>query len=958
MTKVPGEIRKCKNLNILYQNVRGIKTKLSTWRNNLSLLDHDIVAATETFLDSSVGDMEVSSYDWSVLRRDRGTPCGGVLIAARAPILLRRRPELETTDGEDLWASFTWRGRAMYVCVVYIKPSAKDADYMKWFTKIEAFINSVKGIVLILGDLNLNSSSLTIRNYFCYFMSFCGLNEKNNLKNLHGGVLDVALFRESEEVQDVIITATEGIVYPDAYHPPLDIQVRIDTVHGSNLTEPSNIDISRDWNFKKCNYDLLSSLLAEQSWDCVTMSDNIHEATQNFYITLYKLFDICVSKNRRQKGKNRLYPVWFTKDIIQDIRRKSRLHSAWKRTGCAEAYRNFSDIRANLKIRVKSSYEIYMKRIGAEIKTNPREFWRHISNLRSKGGFEPTVTHKGESLTGIQAAEAFASFFSSVFLPDIPLLDTGQALGNKNSNNSNHISITNITPKNVLYGINKLKASSSIGPDGIPSAVLKRGKKYLCQPLHHILNLALKTGVYPPQWKVSRVVPIPKSAQKAVVDEYRPIAILSAPAKVFETILHNYIYSQIDKHLCDEQHGFRPKRSVNTNLLILVEFISASLDQRDQVDVVYFDFKKAFDRVNNDVLLLKLNLIGFDPGLLSLLADYLKDRQQYVKLGFYESKPYHTRSGVSQGSILGPLLFLIMINDLPAVIKHSKCLLYADDLKLYRVIKSQSDCEALQVDIDALCNWAVENRMEFNSSKCLAMTFGRMRQPICYNYQLDGVEITKTFSVKDLGVTFDPGLTFHDHILATAKDSFCRLGFILRNVKDFHNISVVKTIYNALVRSKLETSAAVWNPYESTYILLLEKVQKAFLRFLYKQLHGYYPFMYPTKFLLGTLGYNSLEVRRNCDQIGTMCKILHGKILATELHEKLTRLFVPNNYCRSRKHKLFAVPACRTVARANSPIPRSLAALNALLDGTDCDIFADEWKKILSVCLKYCEKSV
>ncbi|KAF9824592.1 hypothetical protein SFRURICE_004049 [Spodoptera frugiperda] len=498
-------------------------------KNQVSTLpreNHDIVAATETFLDSSVGDMEVSSYDWSVLRRDRGTPCGGVLIAARAPILLRRRPELETTDGEDLWASFTWRGRAMYVCVVYIKPSAKDADYMKWFTKIEAFINSVKGIFVPYNK----------KLFLLLFMSFCGLNEKNNLKNLHGGVLDVALFRESEEVQDVIITATEGIVYPDAYHPPLDIQVRIDTVHGSNLTEPSNIDISRDWNFKKCNYDLLSSLLAEQSWDCVTMSDNIHEATQNFYITLYKLFDICVSKNRRQKGKNRLYPVWFTKDIIQDIRRKSRLHSAWKRTGCAEAYRNFSDIRANLKIRVKSSYEIYMKRIGAEIKTNPREFWRHISNLRSKGGFEPTVTHKGESLTGIQAAEAFASFFSS--------------------------------------------------------------------------------------------------------------------------------------------------------------------------------------------------------------------------------------------------------------------------------------------------------------------------------------------------------------------------------------------------------------------------------------LHGYYPFMYPTKFLLGTLGYNSLEVRRNCDQIGTMCKILHGKILATELHEKLTRLFVPNNYCRSRKHKLFAVPACCTVARANSPIPRSLAALNALLDGTDCDIFADEWKKILSVCLKYCEKSV
>ncbi|PZC70519.1 hypothetical protein B5X24_HaOG215757 [Helicoverpa armigera] len=604
-----------------YQNVRGLKTKLSTWRNNLSLLEHNLVAVTETFLDSSVMDSELVSGDWSILRRDRDTPCGGVLLAARTPLALRRRREYETDSGEDLWASFTWQGLAFLVCVVYIKPSASDEDYMSWFCKTESFIHDFKGSVIIMGDLNLNIASMNITNYYSYFLSYCSLIDTNNILNVHGGKLDVILVREG--FHEVSVSKSDSIVPPDAYHPPLE--------------------------------------------------------------------------------------------------------------------------------------------------------------------------------------------------------------------------------------------------------------------------------------------------------------------------------AEVEKHLSNAQHGFRRKRSVETNLLTLTEYISAQLDKRKQVDVLYFDFRKAFDRVNNDILLTKLHAIGFCPNLLRLLADYLRDRQQYVRLGIYESGTYHTRSGVSQGSILGPLLFLLMVNDLPEVSQFAKCLLYADDLKLYACVDTVSDCEAIQRDIDLVYDWSVHNKMEFNSSKCFVMTFGRKQHPITFEYKINGSIVTRSSTMKDLGVVFDQKLTFHDHITTVAKESFKRLGFVLRNSRDFQHKHVIKLLYSTLVRSKLEASSCVWNPHEASYALLLEKVQKKFLRFLYKFSLGYYPYLYPTKYLIGCLGYNMLGTRRAYDQLIIMLKINRGITDAPDLHNELIRLYAPNNYLRARKHRLLAVPVCRTVARASSPIPRVLSALNSLMETfPDCDLFTDE----------------
>lgn len=284
-------------LRVLYQNVRGLKTKLPTWRSSLLLSEHDLVAVTETNLDNSVEDSELTDGDWRILRRDRVTLGGGVLLAARDGITMSRQYDLETDCGEDLWARIQMNGRNMYVCVVYIKPSATDEDYMTWFCKVESVISNLSGRVMILGDLNLNSASVNINNYCCYFLNFCNLMEMNEVMNVRGSKLDVVLVQEGSEVNCEYVVGSE-LVPIDLYHPPLDIAVRMSIHQGNEILHPSNIDRSRDWNFCKGDYILLYDQIRAAPWQDLLCCRDARSATSLLYTIFYDLFDSCIPKKK------------------------------------------------------------------------------------------------------------------------------------------------------------------------------------------------------------------------------------------------------------------------------------------------------------------------------------------------------------------------------------------------------------------------------------------------------------------------------------------------------------------------------------------------------------------------------------------------------------------------------------------------------------------------------------
>ena len=208
------------------------------------------------------------------------------------------------------------------------------------------------------------------------------------------------------------------------------------------------------------------------------------------------------------------------------------------------------------------------------LRKTPKNFGSIFLTLDQKDlPFKPNVNHKGKNHSGVAAAEAFAEYFTSVFRTEVPKLDLESIVNPSNCNISYYINILSFAECDISTAINKIKINSAIGPDNIPPWFLKEGHEFLIRPLNHISNSPLKSRIYSPQWKVLRVTPITKFSNKSSVEEYRPIAILPSPAKVFGNVLHEAIYKQVKQYLCNELHGFREKRSVDTNLLSLVNYI-------------------------------------------------------------------------------------------------------------------------------------------------------------------------------------------------------------------------------------------------------------------------------------------------------------------------------------------------------------------------------------------------
>lgn len=429
------------------------------------------------------------------------------------------------------------------------------------------------------------------------------------------------------------------------------------------------------------------------------------------------------------------------------------------------------------------------------------------------------------------------------------------------------------------------------------------------------------------------------------ITDFRPIAVLSVFGKVFESIINNCITMQISSRLDNSQHGFRPARSTLTNHIHFADYLKTKITTGCQVDAAYFDFKKAFDLVDNDILLTKFASLGFSPQLLNFFAHYLRDRRQFVKLNGYQSSEYFTRSGVSQGSTLGAPQYLIMINDLPSSLFEAKCLMFADDLKLFLPVTKAEDCVVFQRDIDAVLDWSKKNKLPLNVSKCKTITFSRSRTPITTAYRLGDEQLERVTTIRDLGLTLDSGFNFHEHIRNVCKDANKALGFIIRTSSQFHNPRVIKLLYNAYVRSKLEYNAIVWDPQEKLYTHMVEKIQRKFCRYVYKRTYGYYPFLYPSLFVSGMVGFDTLQLRRKLMHILHYYLLLGNKIDNPSVREHI-HLFVPQQYMRGigrRQHQLLACPPTWHIRQANnSPTARAIALINHYLDSSpDADIFVD-----------------
>jgi hypothetical protein len=376
----------------------------------------------------------------------------------------------------------------------------------------------------------------------------------------------------------------------------------------------------------------------------------------------------------------------------------------------------------------------------------------------------PSVMNHGDRSgdSGESICNLFAQYFQSTFhAPEVtsrlPNLDD-LCQGNFG------ISDIEVNPKEIGILLKTINVNKGAGPDSIPPHFIRQCTNNLITPLSIIFKRSLCEGTVPISWKSAFITPIHKSGDRSNVKNYRPISKLCIFAKILEKIVYRQVYNALESSFTPEQHGFLRHKSTVSNLLLFHDYTTAQMDSGLQVDTIFTDFSKAFDRLDHVVLLEKLCKAGIHGNLFRWFSSYISNRSQAVTINGFTSTWMSIPSGVPQGSLLGPLLFVIFINDIVSCFKYAKVLLYADDTKIFMAINSIDDCLCLQHDLDNFVEYSRLNKLDLNISKCLAMTFSRKHNPINYHYVIDNQQLSRVTSTKDLGLMQDSKLSFDKHI--------------------------------------------------------------------------------------------------------------------------------------------------------------------------------------------------
>ena len=458
----------------------------------------------------------------------------------------------------------------------------------------------------------------------------------------------------------------------------------------------------------------------------------------------------------------------------------------------------------------------------------------------------------------------------------------------------------------------------------------------------------MSNGHFLDEWKVSYINPIFKSGDKKKVTNYRPISKLSTIPKLFDKIVKNKLYEIIKCHISNFQHGFISGRSTTTNLACFSHHCFNAVEKRSQMDVVYTDFVKAFSRVNHVILIKKLKLYGFDGSLLSWISSYLTGRKQIVKIGDLESESISVHSGVPEGSHLGPPLFVLFINDFPSVLSTAECLIFADDIKMFKIIKSYNDCVAFQQDIINFEVWCKQNDLDLNLSKCSVISYNHLLNPIIFDYFLKGFKLLRVHQVKDLGVVFDDKLNFSSHVSYIVSKANSMLGFLKRNSTDFKDPYTLKAIYCSLVRPLLEYCSVIWCPGTKKLIIRIENIQKNFLRFALRNFgtNAYVNLDYNSRCLL--VGMQTLESRRRMFSVLFIRDILSNDINCDFLLS-LINIYAPSRPLRTRNF-IFENPHSTNYGQ-REPISHSCKFFNMYYQDLDIYLSRNQFKNSLIMLL-------
>ena len=862
-----------KYLKVAYQNVQGLIpfSHLSSSnplldRNKVSELQAfaiqtkpDVIVLNETWLKKSISNNEIlPDSQYEVFRNDRTRRThpqdpdnpnkfrehgGGVLLAVRSDLDVITKRLSVSLGLEMLAIKITFPNKeSIVICTCYRVGTLGQPHHdtlVGYLRSITSKRNPPK--IYIVGDLNLPQvdwsslfSNIPLEQNFINSFSSLSLSQLiNRPTHKSGNTLDILLSNSETSVEDVKVLDPHSLCKSD--HFPVSFSIK--TSFSRKKTPKRTV-----YNFKKANWAELNRELCSVNW---TFLGSMHpdSAWKLLKECLINLSDKYIPKIRI---KSEFQPPWFDSDLFAACRKKDRLRTKFKESQSLSDELKFTASRKSF--RQLSSTKIRDNLFNSD---DPavitKKFWAHVK-FQSNSCRIPNCVSYSDQLRyqPKEQAELFNSFFFNQFSdPSSYDIDISYT-----SDSDFDIDFDHRTVRKLLSEINSNKAQ---GPDGIHGKILKNCAVGLAYPLTCIFRASYNSGFIPQEWKLANVVPIFKKGDKTCVENYRPISLTCLVMKVFERIIKEKVLSLTSNYLDPRQHGFLAQKSCTTNMVGFCDSLSISLNENVFNHVVYFDFAKAFDSVNHDILLEKLkDIYKIDGTLLKFIRSYLNERLQKVVIGSESSSTLKVNSGVPQGSILGPLLFVLFINDLPSGLSDGTDIaLYADDTKIWRKIVSLSDCLSLQSDIDCLNNWASRNKMKFHPSKCKVLTVSSRSVDSAtssFAYHLGNSPLNFVDVETDLGVDITPKLSWNSQCNRLYSKACQQLGIVRRNGHIVTDSKSRRALYLSLVRSQFENCSIVWRPTTSSLSDKLESLQKRALKWiLFEENHSYSPEIYLQK---------------------------------------------------------------------------------------------------------------
>ena len=777
----------------------------------------------------------------------------------------------EQTTIEHLWFKLKLSSEYLTIGTIYCSPSVNISDRTTELCDLVSKVcrDTKPTYLLIMGDFNYpgiqwNSDPILVSN--SYEQSFVDTIHHEALSQL---VSQPTRFRIGSEphLLDLLLTNEVNMVENIEYCSSLG---KSDHVCVKLLVNcfPANQDGTQSftYNYNKGDYDKARYMINELNWDNLFANNNAEGAWVIFKDHLNRIIEESIPKFSGIKKRKHPY---ITSKVIKLKAQKDLLWKKYSATRHFMDYARFTRMRNSIRNLTRQLRLEYEASIAKSIRNNPKRFWNYV---KSKTKVKPPLPNLKscdgtEACTDIDKATVLNSFFTSVFtrenVDDIPGIDQYGF--------SEPLSDISISSDQIYEQLKLLKPSKSAGPDGMHPIFLKETAAEICKPLCSIFRKSLDEGLLPGDWKVGNVKPVFKKGDRHSPENYRPISLTSVICKVFESIIRKNIINHMTTNslFAKEQHGFQSGRSCMTQLMVATEYWTNILQQGDSVDIIYLDFKKAFDSVAHKRLLIKLKAYGIDGLLLNWITDFLTGRKQRVVINNTYSSWSDVISGIPQGSVLGPILFSIYINDLPSSLSNST-LLFADDTKIYcRIprINNSVNIESLQQDIDRLVTWSAKWQLPFNLSKCTVLHLGKFNPRHVYN--MNGHSIEEVSKEKDLGVMIDEQLKFHDQTSYVTSKANRTIGIIKKTFMNI-NTDTFLNLYKALIRPQLEYANVIWGPFYSVDQNKVENVQRAATRMIPSIRHLSY------EQRLRILNLPSLKHRRLRGDMINVYRLLHN----------------------------------------------------------------------------------